>query len=655
MKRVVFALPWVLVALHSGAFGRGVSPYLPLNLEPEIERDIERVLILADKPVMTRPIAAAVVLDALPRACAVDGYLCERVRRYLERYMHNLGVTHASVEGALSSGADRVVPDDHGLTTGSRWEVSAEGYYQPADTLLLSLGGIAYAGRTKPTGSMVSAGWSRAQLDIGYRDHWWSPMTDSSMLISTEAPTMASVTLSNYEPLTRLGLQYELFFTRMSNSDHIEFKGALTSGRPELAGVHLAIEPVSGWSLGLNRLLQFGGGARGGQSISQIFRAFFAPGRYDNTNPNLTLDQELGNQVASITSRFLFQGKTPFAVYFEYAGEDTSRGRSYLLGNVALSGGIQFPQLWKRFDLTYEVSEWQNGWYVHDIYQDGLTNDRDVIGNWFGDQRRFNDGVGGQSHMLRIGWDATFGGKLEVRLRTLANASYSGGDYSRGYDGTLTYSRPLQSLIVGGDLYAGRDVFGAHFARLDGFVRYGGPAEAESGGASPDDETERDADDSAQRFVDAGINANRVLIDQSRTIARLTTHLSIAPHFGVGVRRAVSDRQDLGARLEYDSINGHALLAARALDYRYRFHGPLTANFFLGAARYDLATPAYGMYWGAGTQWRDFLVRGWDLGLDYRNAVKVARDHLLPSDPKGTRPDSFYDITSVSLYVSHRF
>ncbi len=33
----------------------GVSAYLPLNLEPEMERQIERVLILADEPILKRP------------------------------------------------------------------------------------------------------------------------------------------------------------------------------------------------------------------------------------------------------------------------------------------------------------------------------------------------------------------------------------------------------------------------------------------------------------------------------------------------------------------------------------------------------------------------------------------------------------------------
>ena len=103
-KRLILALAGVVALTSGSAFARGVSPYLPLNLEPEMERQIERVLILAGKPVMSRPIAAATVLDALPRACKVDPALCAEVRRYLSRYMHTAGVAHASVEGASSSG-----------------------------------------------------------------------------------------------------------------------------------------------------------------------------------------------------------------------------------------------------------------------------------------------------------------------------------------------------------------------------------------------------------------------------------------------------------------------------------------------------------------------------------------------------------------------
>ena len=85
------------------ASASGVSPYLPLSMAPEIERDIERLMILADRPIMSRPIAAARVLDALPAACKVDQQLCRRVGRYLERYSRRVGVTDASAQAAWRS------------------------------------------------------------------------------------------------------------------------------------------------------------------------------------------------------------------------------------------------------------------------------------------------------------------------------------------------------------------------------------------------------------------------------------------------------------------------------------------------------------------------------------------------------------------------
>ncbi|WP_410964348.1 hypothetical protein, partial [Salmonella sp. SAL4447] len=83
----------------------------------------------------------------------------------------------------------------------------------------------AYPGEVVPQGSLVSLGFDRAQLDIGYRAHWFSPAQGNSMLISTEAATMPSVTLSNYTPLTRFGLQYEAFIAAMSSSNSILYQG----------------------------------------------------------------------------------------------------------------------------------------------------------------------------------------------------------------------------------------------------------------------------------------------------------------------------------------------------------------------------------------------------------------------------------------------
>jgi hypothetical protein len=646
----------------NAALADGVSAYLPLNLEPETERQIERVLILADEPVLKRPFAVALVELALPKACERDKRLCTKVKKYLERYSRDYALTHASASGSITHaardahGANAAVPNQHGLSVDSDWEVSAQGFVQPNDYILATAGVIAYSGRTSPSGSTLSLGFNWAQLDLGYRDHWFSPATDSSMLISTEAPTMPSVTLSNYEPLTRLGFQYEFFAALMSRTDHIAYQGKTFSGRPHLFGAQLSIEPFSGWSLGVNRLLQYGGGGSLPDSPRFLLRDFFKPSG---------LSQFQGNQQASYVSRFIYPGKTPFAVYFQYAGEVNSDGGSYLLGNAALTAGIDLPRLARHFDMTYEISEWQNIWYVHNIFLDGMTNDGLVLGNWGADQRNFGDGVGARSQMLRIGWEPPFGGYLEERIRTLANQSYYGGDlrqyspniapfpYRHYYDFTVRYSRPWKGLTIGGEVFAGRDFDGKSFSRLSGFVRYGGDGEAREEGALDDDGDAPD-EHGAERFVDAGMNLNRVRTDVEPGIPIVSSKVAIDPHFAIGARRAVSANNDLGVRIELDEVDGHSLIGVRAIDYRYRFSDDFAFGLFAGAARYNVATPAYSVYFGLGALRRN-IIRDWDLGIDVLHAQNVARDHVLASDPQGGRPDTFYKIDAALLYLSRRF
>jgi hypothetical protein len=608
---------------------------------------------------MTRPIPAATVLDALSAARKIDPVLCERVERYLARYTHTIGITHGSVEAAASSGkgANTVDPNRYGMQENSHWDASAQVYWQPSDYLLVDAGAVAYEGRTNFSGSMISVGFDFAQLDIGFRPHWFSPMTDSSMLMSTEAPTMPSVTLSNYRPLTRFGLHYELFAARMSQSNRIVLGNGLTSGHPSLGGFHLDAEPASGWSIGVNRLFQYGGGALGGNSVSRLFSGLFSPSAGHQT---AVAGQQIGNQQASITSSLLFPGRVPFSVYAEYAGEDTSRGKPYLLGNAALSIGIHFPRLWQHFDLTLETTEWQNLWYVHSVYRDGLINYGRVVGNWFGDQRVFinglgGDGVGGRSGTVKLGWEPPFGGLVQLQYRTLQNQFYDGYNYKRFNDISVGYSRPWKGVVVGTDLDTGRDVFGGNFTRLAGFIRY------DEGGGSLADSlvTALSGDDqplvaNGELFVETGVNSNKQNVDLTSATTRVTGPSATGAHVGVGVRRFVSEHSDLGARIEADDVQGHSLIGVRLLDYRYRFSNPLALNIFVGAARYALATPAYGLYYGAGVQWRN-LLPGWDLGFDYRYANSVARDHLLPSDPQSAQPDSFYNISLFTLSISRHF
>jgi Capsule assembly protein Wzi len=458
----------VLAALWAvAATARGVSPYLALHTSPEIERQIERLLILADKPILTRPIAAAAVFDALPKACERDAALCDQVTRYLASYMRTAGIAYAGASLSGTRGAGTAMPNRHGMNTDGAYEITAGAYWQPSDSVLATAGIVAFEGDTTPTGTMLSFGMEYAQIDLGYRDHWWSPMTDSSMLISTQAATMPSVTISNYTPISRWGLRYEAFLAEMSDSSNIAFQGGLTSGNPQLFGLHVSIQPLPGWSLGVSRIMQYGGGDRE-ESLGEAIDAFFNPSDTDNTGT----DADFGNQIASFTSRFLLPSSVPLAVYFEYAGEDTSDLNNLRLGNAALSIGVDFPLLWRNFALTVELSEWQNGWYVHSIYQDGLRNDGHVLGHWGADWREVNDGVGARSWMARLGWQPKFGGILDATYRNLDNELYSGRPYESAHELEIRYSRAWQDFYFGGELSTGSDVFGESFSRVGAFIRF---------------------------------------------------------------------------------------------------------------------------------------------------------------------------------------
>lgn len=157
---------------------------------------------------------------------------------------------------------------------------------------------------------------------------------------------------------------------------------------------------------------------------------------------------------------------------------------------------------------------------------------------------------------------------------------------------------------------------------------------------------------SADAFIDLGLNATRVEADIAALPDTVTSTQS-GVHFGAGLRRELT-RGSIGARVELDDVDGDLLLAVRALDYRRHLTERFAVTAFAGAARLDLATPAYGYYLGGGVELKE-LWPGWTLGLDARFGDKIARDNLLPSDLQGERPDNFYDLSGVSLYLSRRF
>ena len=301
-----------------------------------------------------------------------------------------------------------------------------------------------------------------------------------------------------------------------------------------------------------------------------------------------------------------------------------------------------------------------------------MTNDGLVLGNWGADQRSFGDGVGARSQMLRIGWEPPFGGYLEERVRTLANQSYYGGDsrqyqpgqpaaypYHHYYDFSVTYSRPWKGVTVGGEAFAARDVYGESFSRLSGFVRYGGDQHTRDdgdggGGGFRAGTCERSWHGDfrrCRRQRESGARQSGPEIPVTTTSRHRSAPRDRRAPGGLRKKRlgraprSRPGRQPLIGRCAPDRLSPplHRFVRARLVLGRRSLQSRDAGVLDLRGDRRAVAQfPA---------QW----LPKWDLGFDFRHAQNIARDHVLASDPRGSRPDSFYKIDSAVLYLSRRF
>jgi hypothetical protein len=687
--RLVAALALALcLALITKATASGASPYLPLNLSPEIERKVEQVLILGDQAVQTRPVPISRVLQALPKACERDRHLCTQVRHYLDRYFRTAAVTHASAELAASSRSQLQLPDAHGVRMQSPADGSVVAAYRPFDHLVLTAGGQAFAGPGggfNPDGTMVSIGDQYLQLDAGWRDQWLSPMTDSSMLLSTQAPTMPSLTVSSQMPFSPLGLEYQFSIAKMSYQDDIAWdtgRSTFTAGDPRLATLHLGIAPVAGWSFAGNLLLQYGGGVRP-DSIGNLFSFLF---QHTSIASNGSANSRFANRDVSLTSTYTFPAATAVETYVEYAARDTLHGELYRFHETGLSAGLHIPELFKRYDLRVELSEWQNSWYTDYVWTGGMVNDGSVIGHWGAAWRDFQNALGARSVMVSLGFPIRTTDEVNLQYRLLQDAGYAFSctlcgvmpprPYSLGHMLTIDYAQPRADYTRGLMLDVGRDEYAAGFVRLSAYVRLDGGnggaalAEDEEDGDEADEQDAQEegrrpsiaAGSRLERFVAVGATRARIGLnlggfsDASESVRALyQTHYS--PYVSAGLRRAVTARADLGVRAELDELNG-LMVGLRMLDWRYRLGHHVAVTGFLGFARYSGPSPAQGLYYGYGLQWRN-LWRGWDLSLEQREFDALQRDKVRASDQavlqQTADPVEWYNGSAVTLSLAHSF
>jgi hypothetical protein len=451
------------LGLMAGPATAGVTAYAPFD---DLRTDeLDTLVTLQDIPVLTRPYPVSLLRDHLAAFAADRPRDGEDLASWLSPLADPFAIHSLRAEGQQASGPAKILPNEHGKTTDAAYDLQGALRLAPWDWSQLMVGGRVYEkadgeARFVPVNTYLSLGGAYLQLDAGYRDHWFGPAADSALLVSRNAPTPPSITLSNPRPTPWGGLRYEVYWARLSKQALTDPDGQVSEGHPQRFGFHLSASPVTGWTVGVSRILQYGGGDRP-DGVGDMLQAFVDPSSYDNKG---VVGEEFGDQQAAFHSAVNFPGPFPARLYATLAGEDTSRGKNYRLGNAAVTAGLFLPRLTARTSLRYEYSEWKSGWYSHHLYAEGNTNKGVVLGHWFGNERAFNDSVEGMAHSLRLDAELPRAVEAGITARVIDNDTrFTAVDYQTGWELEGQLAWPMGPRRMGTRLYGGQNVFGDDF------------------------------------------------------------------------------------------------------------------------------------------------------------------------------------------------
>jgi len=471
LKLSKFSIFIILYLIHINSNAKGPSPYLPLQVDPLIELELNRLATLAKLPVLTKPYHAATINHYLENIVNSYPTLYKRISTYLKRFKKDIALTHASIQLNYADTKNIPLANQRAQMADANYQASFSGFWQMNQYIIINGGGLYYeGGGYTRTNTFVSIGSNYFQVDIGYREHWVSPFQEGAVLLSTQAKPPLSITISNPTLITDFNIKYEMSIGILDEQDGIQFDRDKppVSGEPALLMMHLSAQPFDWWTIGLNRTLMFGGDEK--VTLSDVWNAIIDPVNSDNCGGDGTdlqdCSQEFGNQQASITNRFdLNLFNIPFSLYYEYAGEDTNNYSNYKLANLANSFGVFFPYLNDTMSLNMEFTTFQKAWYTHHIYEEGYSNDGVKMGHWWGTRKDPKDSVGGESGSIRFDWQNSSYSQISILYRTANFNNYSYADYQQAHEVELKYTAVIESGFIGLKLYVGKNNYGESFVQ----------------------------------------------------------------------------------------------------------------------------------------------------------------------------------------------
>ncbi len=455
----------VFIGLCSQAALAKPTAYLPLSVDMALNHDVDVLFAKVGKMTQSKPYAINDITRALKALPKSEAEFANKLTSALAPYLTNDAITsrYVTVQAANESFP---VANQNGLDSKDTLAIGFNALYRPSDRVLIQAGGEyrVDAGNITPYNTMLSLGAWNVQLDAGYKAHWFSPFKAAAQVHSNNAKPSPSLSLSLIEPLDNWwGLNFEVFYTELDEvKNGVLYFGEFADGAPKVAGTHITFSPTNNWQIGLNRILQFGGGPRK-VSMTDVIKAYIDPATNDNSYSQDERNTEFGDQIASITSSVTFDSPIPWQWYLEMAGEDTQGGSNYKLGNQAISTGFFVPELLDGVSVRYEYNRWKTAWYVNGNYKAGNTNDGRVFGHFAADWRNFGDAVPANVHNLMLTYNTAAAGFWQLGLTRIEQERAT---YEVGYAAELTHSNRYAGYPVQSTLTYGQSVFDDDYAKL---------------------------------------------------------------------------------------------------------------------------------------------------------------------------------------------
>lgn len=471
---VTFIIFGLLVSSFN-AKGNGVSPYLPLNLAPEVELQIEKLMAMTGDSPLVKPYKAKEIITRLGSIKDYHPLLYRRLSGYLKRYTQNIANTHRAVIGSAGNDNPRALENNRGVKHNASIEVSAAGHVFFNPYIYVSAG-ASYSdeGGKAATNTHISFGTEYIQMDVGYRDHWFSPFHDSAMLISTQAENTPSITLSNSTGLSEYNLRYEVFYAKMDEDVFINSAGTVSPGEPSLMGMHFSVAPVENLSVGFSRTYFYGGGSRD-DDLSLGIKGLFTPASLED---QLLDNSEQGYGQSAISARWNYGKEVPVSLYAEMARFDSDNLAARTDSGNALSFGLHLPVLFENMSFRYEISNRDEGWYESSFYPSGIQHKGQVLGHWSGDELRTVINPGTQSHHILMDWELINDQLLAIKISqqnfdtAISKNALTTIELENSFQLKARYSFVTRYGFIGVEGTIGTDALGENYNRLSGFYRW---------------------------------------------------------------------------------------------------------------------------------------------------------------------------------------